>query len=744
MSTPAHQASSRLRRLLAVARVRHALHWLLLLLPLWLGVSALALRLLPRNLTAVLMASAASALVLALFAVAGRFDRVWLARRLDQQPAFEDSAALLFADSAKLSSLAQLQQARLQERVLAAERLQVDTPWRWRPLLFAWSMGLLLFGVAKFGLVREQVDTATPAPPGRPARQGATVELTELRLTITPPSYTGLPERSQAEADARVPEQSRLHWNLDLQPEPESASLAFHDGTRLPLTLDNGRWTGARGIERSSLYRLEIQSRPPLKRDLLRRIEVIVDQPPRIQVRVPELSLSIAEPGQMRWTLEYDATDDYGLGRAQLQIRHATGSGESISISERSEALSGSGDARSRRYARTLDLATFGFAQGDDLIVRLSVSDRRQPIAQTALSANYILRWPDPPASEAAGVDGLVEKVLPAYFRSQRQIIIDSEALLAERTKLRPEKFAERSDLIGVDQRVLRLRYGQFLGEEADEGPGADGDHHEGPEASAHSADPSKLKASTHSADPSKLKASAHSTDPQEAQALGSAAAILEQFGHTHDDAEAATLLDAETRKLLKAALGEMWQAELHLRQANPREALPFEYRALGYIKQVQQASRIYLARVGLELPPVDSSRRLSGDATGLRSRADPAQAAKLADAAPANLWRALEADPAKDLADALDDAQRWASEHERELPDALGLLAALDALRRDRECAECKAGLRRLLWPLLPMPPASTHLREAIDARGRAYLRALVPAKEQPRDARPSKGGTP
>ncbi|GAE58256.1 hypothetical protein XPN_0162, partial [Xanthomonas arboricola pv. pruni MAFF 301427] len=89
---------------------------------------------------------------------------------------------------------------------------------------------------------------------------------------------------------------------------------------------------------------------------------------------------------------------------------------------------------------------------------------------------------------------------------------------------------------------------------------------------------------------------------------------MLSEFGHTHDHAEAATLLDPQTRALLRAALDQMWQSEGELRQGHPERALPFANKALGFIKQVQQAERIYLARVGTQLPPIDPGRRLSGD----------------------------------------------------------------------------------------------------------------------------------
>src|SRR3546814_9803811 len=74
------------------------------------------------------------------------------------------------------------------------------------------------------------------------------------------------------------------------------------------------------------------------------------------------------------------------------------------------------------------------------------------------------------------------------------------------------------------------------------------------------------------------------------------------QFGHSHDHAEATTLFDPATRALLKSALDAMWQSEGLLRQGQPAAALPHAYQALRFIKQVQQASRIYLDRKSTRL----------------------------------------------------------------------------------------------------------------------------------------------
>ena len=58
-----------------------------------------------------------------------------------------------------------------------------------------------------------------------------------------------------------------------------------------------------------------------------------------------------------------------------------------------------------------------------------------------------------------------------------------------------------------------------------------------------------------------------------------------------------------------------MWDAELHLRMGEPQKALPYEYQALKLIKEVQQASRVYVERVGFEPPEIKvAEKRLSGE----------------------------------------------------------------------------------------------------------------------------------
>ena len=530
-----------------------------------------------------------------------------------------------------------------------------------------------------------------------------------------------------------------LRWRLRINPRPARVTLSFHDDTKLEMTRDGNDWLGERRLDASILYRVELTDAPALADPGLHRIDAIPDRAPEVRVIEPERSLTLLESDQKQWALHFEAHDDYGLGDANLQITLAQGGGENVTFKEQTLALTGTDIAttnggQSRSYATTLDLAALGVGQGDDVVVRLAVSDNAQPTPNTTRSASFILRWPAQSSTESTAMEGIVQNTLPAYFRSQRQIIIDSEALVAEQPQLDESTVMHRSDSIGVDQKILRLRYGQFLGEEFESGRGAEApasaehdDHQDANErAGADAAAPGS--AAKDAGQKSALVDHAHDAGAA-TSTFGSEGNVLAEFGHTHDHAEAATLLDPETRKTLKSALDEMWQAELHLRTGEPAQALPYEYRALGYIKQVQQASRIYLARVGLELPQIDESRRLTGKREDLTDRIDPLVGAVSEDAIVASAWSALELGGS--TPPDLTALERWARDRQSTLPDALGVIAAIDEVRRDASCAACREQLKSRLWPLLPSAATRATPRKEIDASGAAWLDALPKASD-------------
>ncbi len=721
-------ASARLRHALKQARLRCAFDVALRALPWALVAAALAWRWHGvRPALAVFAVCAIAALVFAL-RQARALDTRWLVQRLDAaRPDMDDSSDLLFAPESSMTTLERLQRARLAQRLEHGPA--PDLRPRWAARAIALSLALASLALATTLLWPERTSKAFDDVVAQLSGEAAApthTRIVEQNLRVIPPAYTRQPARDEPTLDARAPQGTRLQWTLHLAPQPAAAELVFHDGRRVVLHRDGDAWRGEYVLTRSALYRLVLRDAPPLREAKPHRLDAVADRPPQLRVVEPDRSLSLATQGQKAWSVAFEATDDHGIAAtAKLRVTLAQGSGENITFREQTLTVRGTGGATTKRFTHRLDLPALGFAVGDDLIVQLEVEDNRAPSAQNARSASVILRWPSDLGTETSDMEGMVRKVMPAYFRSQRQIIIDAEALLKEKRRLDAEEYLRRSDAIGVDQRILRLRYGQFLGEEAEGEPKPPPTSDD--VAAVTEAD-TEAKDQAHADEPAATHDDHAQHESTSGATFGQEGAVLEEYGHTHDHAEAATLLDPETRATLKLALDAMWQSEGHLRQGHPEQALPYAYTALKNIKLVQQASRIYLARVGPELPPIDETRRMGGDRAGIARRDDALAKATPPDPTLDALWRALDDAPSGAAAPHIefDALERWLRTNESRIADPLSFIAAVDALRAEPACAPCRRELRAQLWPLLPRPPAAPSRRDDGDAAGRAYLEAL------------------
>ena len=689
-------------------------------LPIIMAFATLAWRL--SGVWALMITSLAALVLLALVAMkrAHAFDQAWLIAALDAKvPALEDSSALLFTGPEALGGLATLQRNRLQARIAEVDAPDLRPAWSLRAI--AWTAGIgsaailatvLWPSIARHGSSSQELKG--------PLSRLAAPRVQSVRLRITPPAYTGLPASEQTSLDARIPEGSHLGWVIAITSRPSSASLDFPGEPRLPLHFAGGRWAGERAFTRSALYRIDATGLP---RQRLHRLEVMADAAPIVRVVAPDSQLAMVRPGQARWTPMFEASDDYGLeASATLRVIVTKGEGENVTTTERSMSLSGQGDARRKRYSTTLDLAREGMAPGSDLIVQLVVSDNRAPGRHKVEGPSVILRWPADLAL-ADGLDGMMRQVMPAYFRSQRQIIIDAEALIAQRSRIASDRFVDRSNALGGDQAQLRLRYGQFMGEEDKGGGGLSLPTNDAPGA---------LDLPTNDA-PSPATKSAEQddhghddhADTAAPSTFGQMSDVVAQYGHAHDSGDAATLFDPGTRSTLAQALDAMWSSERALRQGKPQEALPHAHRALDLLKTAQQATRIFLARTSPKLPPIDLSRRLTGKREGIAAGALTPITQTPADVPAAEAWRALAETPAAAPV-RLDALERWVGANRARLTDPLALSAAIDTVRNEPACLDCRRRLRALLWGALDRPTGGVQRREPPSARGRRYLDAL------------------
>jgi hypothetical protein len=635
-----------------------------------------------------------------------RFDRAWIVRRLDgMRPELEDSADLLAVDRAGLAPLQRLQYDRVQSR-LAAAAPDLRPRWSVRRIAIAWALGVVALLVV---LLWPRAGALAPAHEGEASPPGAP-HLVGQRLHVIPPAYTGLAPRDLSSLDGQVPQGSRLEWTLRFAPRPGGGTLAVMQGQPLALTPAGDVWSAGLTLDRSLLYRVVPRgatSIPPLH-----RLDAIADAPPQVTVLRPTQGLTLVTPGQKTWSVTFEATDDYGVApEASLRLTFAEGEGEQVKFRERTLALHGDGTGRRRRFTAVLDFAALGFTQGGDLVAQLTATDNRAPAPQSTAGPSLILRWPAKVETMGEGLDAAVKKVLPAYLRSERQIIIDSQQLLKDRRGLTADRFLARSDSLGADQQGLRLRYSQFLGGEKEKAENAM------PLADDDDDAPAAKPAAAKSPPPAAPKPAI--------SGFGVEVDVLHDYGHAHDDTESSAV-DPGSQVKLKLSVDQMFQAETHLRQGDPAGALPFAEKALAFLKEAQQAERVYVPHASSTTPPIDESRRLTGKRDGLEHGALDLAPADAPDPVPAAAWRALGDAGSADPAPVLSSLEAWLRTEAGHRVDPLTFAAAIDALRRDPGCAVCRARLRGLVWTALNPPPPHVARRPEPDSAGRRYLEAL------------------
>ena len=487
-------------------------------------------------------------------------------------PALEDSSALLVHAQ---TPVGRLQQQRLLERVSSViGRDELRTIARERvPLGLYW---FALSCAAALGLWAVQL-TASGGAVGAPAiARAAAAQKSELAMRITPPKYTGVAPSESAPRDLLVPEQSIVEWCLKAPREGEPP-IELSDGQVLKIGKDCVRWTATESVFwrwRGARYNLKVTP----------------DNAPRITVSIPRQMVQVLAAGATSARIAVEVVDDYAVTRATMHLTLARGSGENVRFSDREVPLPGSKDPRVRNWSKDWSLAELGMEPGDELYFFIRAFDNAGR-AQQSQSPTYTLRLPGP-VEEGEESTALPMLVKPENLRSQRQIIIDTEQLVAD-MKANPRMAAatvqDRSQKIAGDQAILRRRYGQFLGEESTLFGGED-EHHEG---DGHD----------------------HGSG-----AGDSSSGLIAEYGHMHDEAENATMFDEATKKILRRALTAMWDAEKALRAITPKPALPPEYKALEAIKELQQADRIYLHKTAFAPPAIKEEIRMTGDVVGAKS----------------------------------------------------------------------------------------------------------------------------
>ncbi|MBA4852735.1 DUF4175 family protein [Emticicia sp. BO119] len=442
-------------------------------------------------------------------------------------------------------------------------------------------------------------------------------------LTITPPAYTKLPIRATNDLNASAIGGSILKWQLEFSHSQDLVvKLSNNRGEELAFKKLGEVFEHSDILQGSGLYAFKAYWKDSLiyQSDYY-RLEATPDLAPKIDPGSKELYKYhfLKDPKTVQVSAKI--SDDFLVTQAFIVATVARGSGENVKFREVKLPIN-QANFKEANVSKSIDLKALNFAPGDELYYYWAAFDNKRPEPNYTKSDTYFIVYKDTSKTEEAEMATMAMNILPEYFRSQRQIIIDTEKLIAKRNKINQKDFNSTSNEIGFDQKALRLRYGQYLGEEFENSIG--GGSALPTDASTETAE--LLKGFTHAHDEGEhdhedgekphndghdhgTHNNAENDDP--------VAAILKDYVHNHDDAETNTFYEQSTRSLLKMALEQMWQSELHLRLYEPEKALPFEKKALEFLKSAQQKARTFVKKTSFDPPPIkEKEKRLTGELT--------------------------------------------------------------------------------------------------------------------------------
>ncbi|WP_378172382.1 tryptophan-rich sensory protein [Aquimarina sp. SS2-1] len=534
--------------------------------------------------------------------------------------ATEYSTGLLLVPEEKLSGLARIQQNRVATRLV--EKLKTIKPPHHlvRGIIILSSFILIGTVIYKYELLSNlqgsQPPTITPEaivfkPTDTTSTTVESPKLIRQQLTINYPNYTQVPSVETSNMDIKAVEGSRVSWKIQFDQEIKGVTMESM-GNSYPMKLTDGTYTGASTLTSAGFYNFkftDLQDRSYVSE--LYAIEVIKDKSPSVEIKGIKQFTSFAFNEDKKVSFTTTISDDFGIEDAYIIATVSKGSGESVKFREEKLNFNSKIPKGNKNISlsKNINLDQMKMEPGDELYFYVEALDRKRPKPNTSRSETFFAVIKDT-ISDTFAVEGTMGvDLMPDYFRSQRQLIIDTEKLLKDKPKLSTQDYKSKSNELGFDQKVLRLKYAEFMGDESEFGgtaegdvefPEEEGDHHE---EDHEEEDP--LAKYTHAHDSENehnLVEEEKKEDP------------LEEYLHNHEDPEESTLFTQSLKSKLRQALNEMWDAELYLRLYTPEKSLPYQYRALKLIQEIKNSARIYVHRIGFDPPPIKEDKRLTGE----------------------------------------------------------------------------------------------------------------------------------
>jgi hypothetical protein len=289
------------------------------------------------------------------------------------------------------------------------------------------------------------------------------------------------------------------------------------------------------------------------------------DAPPRITLTSPLRDTTLRTP-RLVLNLNASVSDDIGLDAGHFEYLITTGSGEIFKARTITTPVVRFNGSRSASMPATLDLASLQLVEGDIVSMRAIAQDGNTFSGPgTATSDTRTIRIARAGEYDSLAIDAAAPQPIDSSATSQRMLIIMTEQLVREQSKLTRQDLVKRSTEIGDLEERIRRRVHEIL-----------------------------------------------TDNPEEivAEKPGDSAATIEEM-------EAPEQITGAKNPDLVTAYNALWQAVRSLQIAEPAPALPPMRVALKALDRARVANRLYLRGVPPKIVVNLDRVRLTGKEKG-------------------------------------------------------------------------------------------------------------------------------
>ncbi|MES2571539.1 MAG: DUF4175 family protein, partial [Verrucomicrobiota bacterium] len=232
--------------------------------------------------------------------------------------------------------------------------------------------------------------------------------ISAVKLTVTPPAYSGLAreEKESLPNAVRVLQGSELAVSFKADQPLDKMLLDLGNGQTAQLSAGEEGWYHYRGqpvesftFAATALNKFNLENR----NKLACRVSVYGDLAPNVKILAPSDDFAVL-PGE-KVNVTFEATDDFGLSKAELVVTATKSDGETSTVTLPVDLKEDAGKKQVRKSVE-IDPKLFGLKHGDELSYVVKVTDTKQNPTQAGADAQALAGGPQDAKEQKGAADG--------------------------------------------------------------------------------------------------------------------------------------------------------------------------------------------------------------------------------------------------------------------------------------------------------------------------------------------------